>query len=111
MIDGKDIGPLLTGPADARTPHEAFYYYRVNTLEAIRAGNWKLRQVPVKVKKGQKQAKPKRPQPELYDLNQDISEKNNLAAQHPEIVAKLTKMMKEFDEQLKANTRPAGNVS
>ena len=111
MIDGKDIGPLLTGPASAKTPHEAFYYYRGNRLEAVRVGHWKLRLPPAARKKNKNQEKPKPPQPELYDLNQDISEKNNLAARHPEVVAKLTKMMKEFDRQLKQNTRPAGKVS
>jgi arylsulfatase A-like enzyme len=96
VIDGKDIQPLLSAKPGAKSPHEAFYYYRGNKLEAVRSGKWKLRRTK---------------QTELYDLEADISEKNNLASEHPEIVAQLTKMMKEFDEQLKANRRPAGKVS
>jgi hypothetical protein len=33
---------------------------------------------------------------ELYDLEADIGEKNNLAAEHPEIVAKLKQQMEEI---------------
>jgi arylsulfatase A len=42
-IDGRDLWPLLSGRAGARSPHEALYfYYGRNDLEAVRAGRWKL---------------------------------------------------------------------
>lgn len=42
-IDGRDIWPLLSGQAGARSPHVAlFFYYNENDLEAVRAGRWKL---------------------------------------------------------------------
>jgi len=47
---------------------------------------------------------------ELYDLQADISEKNNVAAKHPGIVKRLTYIMKEFVRELKANTRPPGKA-
>ncbi|HWS00361.1 MAG TPA: sulfatase, partial [Prolixibacteraceae bacterium] len=41
-IDGVSILPLLLGDANAN-PRESFlYYYRKNSLEGIRKGNWKL---------------------------------------------------------------------
>jgi arylsulfatase A-like enzyme len=42
IIDGKDIRPLLFGQPGAKCPHEAYYYYWNNALEAIRSGPWKL---------------------------------------------------------------------
>lgn len=42
-IDGRDIWPLLHGDAGARSPHEALFFYNgTNSLEAVRAGRWKL---------------------------------------------------------------------
>jgi len=96
VIDGRDIWPLMAGQPGAKSPHEAFFYYRGTNLEAVRSGKWKLR----RVKKST----------ELYDLEADISEKNNLADAHPEMVERLTDVMEEFDRRLKANARPPGGV-
>ena len=94
VIDGRDIWPLMEGRPGAASPHEAYFYYRGNNLEAVRSGKWKLR----RVKKNT----------ELYDLEADVSEKINLADKHPEIVKRLAALMEEFDLELKANARPAG---
>jgi arylsulfatase A len=93
-IDGRDIWPLMAGRPGEKSPHDAFFYYRGNNLEAVRSGKWKLRRVKKKT--------------ELYDLETDISEKSNLTDKHPEIVKRLTLMMEEFDRRLKANARPPG---
>jgi len=94
VIDGRDIWPLMEGRPGAGSPHEAYFYYRGNNIEAVRSGKWKLR----RVKKNT----------ELYDLEADVSEKINLADKHPEIVKRLAALMEEFDLELKANARPAG---
>ncbi|MBL7188637.1 MAG: sulfatase-like hydrolase/transferase [Phycisphaerae bacterium] len=96
VIDGKDIWPLMAGKPSAKSPHKAYFYYRGTTLEAVRKGRWKLRRVKKKI--------------ELYDLGADISEKNNLAENHPDIVKRLTSTMEEFDAELKAKSRPPGKV-
>ncbi len=44
--------------------------------------------------------------PELYDLAADLGEKNNLAASHPELVARLTREAREFDAALRRDQRP-----
>ncbi len=97
VIDGRDIWPLMAGEPGAKSPHDAYFYYRGTTLEAVRSGNWKLRRVKKDV--------------ELYDLEADIGEKNNLADAHPEIVERLTGVMRQFDRSLKASSRPPGKVS
>jgi arylsulfatase A len=96
VIDGKDIWTLMAGTPGATSPHEAYFYYRGTRLEAVRSGKWKLRRVK-KIT-------------ELYDLEADIGEKNNLANTHPQIVQGLTRTMEEFDRQLKAEARPPGKV-
>jgi len=96
VIDGRDIRPLLTGGKNARSPHEAFYYYWLNDLQAVRCGKWKL------MRAGPNQF-------ELYDLANDIGETQNLAARHPDVVQRLSAMMDQFDKDLKAHARPAGH--
>jgi arylsulfatase A len=97
IIDGKDIRPLMFGEPGATSPHWAYFYYRGNNLEAVRKGRWKLSRRNKNI--------------ELYDLEADISEKNNLADKYPDTVTELTNVMKEFDSELKANARPAGKVA
>ncbi len=75
-IDGKDIRPLLMGEPGAKSPHAAFCYFTGNQAQAVRCGKWKLRHV-----NGQP--------PELYNLEDDISETTNLAPEMPKLVARL----------------------
>ncbi len=96
VIDGRDIWPLMAGEPGAKSPHDAFFFYRGTTLEAVRSGKWRLRRTKKTI--------------ELYDLEADISEKNNLADTNPEIVKRLTGVMREFDRSLKANSRPPGRI-
>src|SRR5687768_16861095 len=42
-IDGKDIADLLFAKPGAKSPHEAFFYYSGNRLNAVRSGQWKLK--------------------------------------------------------------------
>jgi len=95
-IDGKDILPLITGVDGAVTPHDNYFYYRGNSLQCVRSGDWKLR-LPGKKKF-----------PQLYNLSMDISETTDVADQHPELVASLRKRIEDFDAELKANVRPVG---
>ena len=96
VIDGKDIWPLMAGKLGAKSPHEAYYFYRGTRLEAIRFGMWKLTRKNKKI--------------ELFDLRDDLSETKNLADQKPDVVKQLTTMMEKFDTELKANSRPVGKV-
>ena len=113
VIDGKDIYPLMAGEPGAKTPHEAFYYYRGMRLAAVRSGKWKLHlgktQRP-KRKKDQPPPKAVRAGGQLYDLQGDISEKSNVAAENPDVVKRLTAMAEEFSKELAANRREAGKV-
>lgn len=98
-IDGKDIWPLIAGKKGAQTPHEIYFFYKGNKLESARQGKWKLRRSG------------KKSQPvELYDLASDISESKNLAKENEILVNEMIKKMNLFDEKLKKNQRPAGEL-
>ncbi|ANW97413.1 arylsulfatase [Wenyingzhuangia fucanilytica] len=95
VIDGKDISLVLQGKS--KSPHKAFYYYSKERLEAVRVGQWKLRILG-------------KSSPELYNLESDISEVNNLINQYPDVELKLRKLAVEFDKKLEKNRRPHGVV-
>jgi arylsulfatase A len=94
-IDGHNILPLLKGVADAKSPHKAYFYQS----KAVRMGDWKLLS-------GARGAKGKL----LFNLAKDIGEKNNVAADHPEIVDKLSAALEKFKAEMKAEGRPAGKI-
>ncbi|WP_404309227.1 sulfatase family protein [Neorhodopirellula lusitana] len=94
LIDGKDIMPTLVDGADS--PHEHFFYAHWGVLEGVRWKSWKLRVIDGKET--------------LYNLADDIGEKENVLASHPEIAAQLRVAMQRFEEELAANVRPAGHV-
>jgi len=108
IIDGRDIAPLLTGDEGAASPHEAFYYYYKNDLDAVRSGRWKLHVS----KQGTSVT-------ELYDLEADIGEKDNVYDEHPDVVEALTILAERAREDLGdartghegANCRPQGRIS
>ncbi|NND73758.1 MAG: sulfatase [Ilumatobacter sp.] len=79
VIDGRDISALWFG--DAPSPHDAFFYYWMDDLEAVRAGNWKLHFS----KRGTEQRA-------LYDLDADIAETSDVLGDHPEVVARLDEL-------------------
>ena len=95
IIDGKDIWATLAG--QAKTPHDVFFYHRNTTLQAVRSGKWKLH-----TNKG-------RPT-QLYDLETDIGETNNVIKSHPEVVKKLNRQLKDFAKDIADNNRPAAFV-
>lgn len=92
-IDGFDVSEILANPR-AASPHRkaGYFYYKNSKVEAVRLGKWKLRVA------GRRD--------ELYDLDADISESNNLADEHPAVVNELKQLIGEYDADLKANSRP-----
>lgn len=99
VIDGKNIAAILEGKSK-KSPHEAIYYYNGTNLQAIRRGEWKLhlprtiKDQPFWAKKAggnRKKIHIKVDAPMLFNLETDVAEKKNVAAEHPEIVASLLK--------------------
>jgi arylsulfatase A-like enzyme len=107
ILDGKDITALLTGEPGARSPHEAFFYYQMDQLQAVRSGRWKLH-LPLEAKRGLGRIGGKSPLA-LYDLVNDGSEKENVAETHPDVVKRLTALAERAREDLGDGDRPGKN--
>jgi arylsulfatase len=101
-IDGVDWVSLLKGD-DSVTPRDHFYYYyRKNSLEAVREGDWKLVfGHPGRTYEGFLPGQNGKPGPltethefpqALYDLRRDPGERYNVLTQYPEIVSRLEKL-------------------
>lgn len=116
-IDGKDISPLLLGQT-RESPHEARYYYSGYKLQAVRVGPWKLAIAPQS--EGHAKGGPALPasldQPRLYNLDAEIGERTDVAAENPAVVNRLralaVKMAAELgDGKPGPEVRPAGTVA
>lgn len=106
VIDGKDIAPLLLS-AEAKSPRETYFYHAsAGPLQAVRSGKWKLH-LPRRERVQQKDVD--RPA-ELYDLSVDVGETRNVAAGHPDVVERLTKLCQAHRDDLQKNSRPVGRV-
>jgi hypothetical protein len=112
VIDGRDITPILLGQSK-ESSREAHFYFASYDLQAVRQGRWKLALAPQAEGMG-KQAAKTPPGLRLYDLDAEIGEQTDVAAQHPEVVAKLKaladKMAAEIGGKTPTARRPAGEV-
>lgn len=147
-IDGKNILALMTGQTGAESPHEAYLYYAGTELHAVRSGDWKLHfphpYLEVNGEPG-KDGKPagfdklkpeslqksglegiasrhgyrvERTGLELYNLRDDIGEKSNVAAQHPDVVKRLQQLAEaarsdlgdSLTNRVGSGVRPAGKL-
>jgi arylsulfatase A-like enzyme len=115
-IDGKDIRPILTGLPGAKSPHEAFYYYHIDQLQAVRAGPWKL-YLPLQARRINLGGETRACSAELYDLEADLAETRNMAGDRPEVLARLAALAEQARADLGdvgregRGQRPAGFVA
>ena len=93
-FDGLNILPMIKEgkPAAVRT-----LCWRFWNQAAVREGDWKLLKLS-----GQ--------QSFLFDLSKDKEEKNNLAAQHPDIVQRLESSLNTWAAQLTPAGLPSGKI-
>jgi arylsulfatase A-like enzyme len=99
-FDGVNLLPFLSGDKIG-SPHE-WLCWRFGAQRAVRAGNWKL----VQLAEGEW---------ELFNLETDIAETENVAGKHPDKVSELTTTFDRWNAQLeeprwKGRRRPAAGV-
>ena len=97
--DSVSILPALLNRAE-KPLHEAVVHHSINGSFAIRQGKWKLEFCPGSggwsdPKPGSADSKAL-PALQLYDLSVDIGETKNLQAEHPQVVADLTKLLEKY---------------
>ena len=123
IIDGKDIWPLVAGEAGAKSPHEVLYFYWGRELHAVRSGKWKLHLPhPYRTVDGPGAGGQDGKQPlanidlSLFDLEADVGETKNLAADHPDVLNRLMAYAERaradlgdtLTKRAAKNVRPAG---
>ncbi len=80
QVDGLSMKPTLLGESAGQSRHE-YLYWEYQGRQAVRLGDWKG-------------YRPRIDSPiELYDLVADVGEQTDVAAQHPDIVARITEIM------------------
>ncbi len=85
-IDGISFAPTLLGKGVQKEhPYLYWEFHRQGGKQALRKGKWKV----VRLNVGENPGGPV----ELFNLDKDPFEKNNIAAQHPEIVKELSSLM------------------
>ena len=111
IIDGLDLGDYLLARRKG-SPRDTFFYYRNERLEAVRQGRWKLFAA-------HGLGREETPGGDLYDLASDIGETTDRAADHPDVVAELSRLLDECRADLGdsltgvqgRNCRPIGRVA
>ncbi len=129
QIDGMDIGPLVCGEVE-QSPRREFLYYAGDELQAVRSGPWKLHLAHEYLTPAQPPGSGGKPanfgnlKPEsmqmsglrgiasrhgyvvkkieqsLYNLEEDLGESTDVAAKHPDVVARLLKLAEAAREDL-----------
>ena len=113
--DGFNISNLILGKENARTPYEAFYYYYLDQLQAVRSGPWKLF-LPLKDfaqhphYKKRKNNGDKNYGPMLFHVVKDIGCTNNVAEENPEIVSRLTGLAENMRADLGDRGKPGPGI-
>ncbi|MDD4776983.1 MAG: sulfatase [Fermentimonas sp.] len=109
-IDGISFLPILNGDLEAKPRENFLYYYRQNSLQAVRHRNWKLVfphpgrtyenfQPGIDGKPGQVDENFNHTGG-LYDLRRDPGERYDVSESHPDIVEKLTQIANEARSDL-----------
>lgn len=110
IIDGKSAWKVITGESKEPVQEAYFFYYRVNEMFGVRYGKWKL-YFPHRYRTmdGQEPGKDGEPgkyrmidmeEIELYDVENDISETQNVASEHPEVVEKIKLLANDMRTRL-----------
>ena len=96
-LDGVNLLPFVTGEK-TNSAHDALYW-RFGGQIALRAGDWKLVKGAgmASVKPPAQAGKAGTEGAELYNLKEDIGEKNNLAAKNPEKLKELAAMWDKWN--------------
>ena len=97
--EGKDLLPLLLGK-EKPNPDEALFWHTHKT-QAARWKQWRIVKYDNEITW------------RLYDLQKDPAERTDLAAKHPEVLAKMAKMYKDWLQKMpkpSSSVRPPKNM-
>jgi len=93
--DGTNVLSLITGKS-TQSPDRSLYWNLVHSRFAVRDGDWKLIH----------RLREDRTETELYHIAQDPLEERDVAAAHPEVVARLMRLLAEHRRLDDTSRRP-----
>lgn len=94
-LDGRNIKSIIKS-SQAESPHKILYWQHKNQW-AVREGDWKLVvNAPPSVRQGKELPYKESDKVFLSNMAQDMTETNNLADTHPDIVKRLTSLHEEW---------------
>ena len=99
VIDGRDQSALITGKTQKST-RDTFYYYVRSNLHTVRQGKRKLALPNRQRFYGYAPDTTKVVKPELYDLENDVSEKHDVADKHSDVVRELLDLADQVREDI-----------
>jgi arylsulfatase A-like enzyme len=87
-LDGRSFAATLLGRPERQAAHAPLYwaFYERGGARALREGRFKVVEQPMHSK------------PQLYDLEADLGEQQDLAGEHPELVERLRGLMNAADQ-------------
>ncbi len=108
-VDSYNFLPVLTDPSYSGIIREATVHHSINGNFAIRRGKWKLLLSPGSG--GWSFPRPGReetglPPVQLYDMENDPGEQNNVYLQHPDIVNELTLLLDRYKNEGRSTPLP-----
>lgn len=95
-LDSYDLTPALLGIGDS--PRKSFYFWTRAKIHAVRSGPYKLhilQREPINYGR-----EVKLDAPELYHVAHDVSEQFDIAKQNPEVVERLSKMIRKHEADI-----------
>ena len=103
-IDGKDIKSVILAEPNATSPHQ--HYVLLHKEGTVRSGPWKFYPWKDKGNNAIKNYVPSEYPVQLYNVVEDISERKNVASQHPELVERFQAVFDAHVTEISANRRP-----
>ncbi len=95
--DSYNMLPAMRGDEGSGPIREATVHHSFRGMFSVRQGDWKLILGPGTGGLGTKPSDSETPtEVQLYDLNNDIGEKEGVHGQHPEVVARLSGLLKKY---------------
>lgn len=111
VYDGYDISPVLLG--EGESPRNEMFFYRGDQIYAVRKGEFKAHfitrlcwgnsRTSLFVTKHEEEISDQSKileTPLLFNVNEDPSEKFNIAEDHPEIIAEIRKLLEEHQAEV-----------